>query len=76
MKKFLTYIIFLLVSQCAIAQNFYLSGKVTDVSGSAIEGAGVFIKNSGFFTYSNDTGFYKILIPKGTFTIIIEKKKK
>lgn len=74
MKKFFAYVFVVLSSQCALAQNYYLSGVVTDVFDNAIDGAGIFIKNSNFFTYTNDTGFFKLLLPKGTFTIIVEKK--
>jgi len=73
-KKGVILILFVALAQLGIAQNYYISGTVKNIFSEPIEKAGVFIKNSNFFTYTNDTGFFKILVPKGTFTIVIEKK--
>lgn len=56
-----------------LAQNYYLSGQVTSSLGQPIKGVGVFIKNSNFFSFSDDSGYYKMLLPVGTFTLYVEK---
>jgi len=56
------------------AQFFEVSGTVKDLNGNAIDKAGLFIKGTSFFTYTNDTGFYTFLLPNGTYTIIVQKE--
>jgi hypothetical protein len=74
MRKLVVLFFFLSQMKLGFAQNFYISGKVTNIFSDPLANAGVFVKNSSFFTYTNDTGYYKILVPKGTFTLVIEKK--
>lgn len=74
MRKLCFIFIFLALCKIGKAQFYEVSGTVKDLTGNPIENAGLFIKGTQYFTYANDTGFYKFLLPNGTYTIIIQKE--
>lgn len=73
MFKTATYfILFLLVATVSVAQEFVVSGHVTDASsGEDLTGATVVVKdvaNTG--TVTNSYGFYSLSLPAGNYTFI------
>lgn len=56
------------------AQFYEVSGTVKDLNGNAVDKAGLFLKGTSFFTYTNDTGFYTFLLPNGAYTLIVQKE--
>jgi iron complex outermembrane receptor protein len=68
MKK-ITFILFLFAAVVANAQNFSLSGKVTDENQEVLPGASVLIKELNKGTYTDFEGKYAVEIPQGNYTI-------
>ena len=71
-KKQMKAIAFLVVLFTAVtvnAQNFILSGKVTDDNG-AIPGVSILVKNSKNGVETDFDGKYQLQLPKGKYTIV------
>jgi hypothetical protein len=66
----LTLIIFSAFCLKAAAQQFVLSGKITDKKSSAISFVSVYIKNSTYGTTSNEDGIYQFKLTPGTYSIV------
>jgi hypothetical protein len=66
----LTFIIFSAFCLKAAAQQFVLSGKITDKKSSAISFVSVYIKNSTYGTTSNEDGIYQFKLTPGTYSIV------
>ena len=59
-------IILLLISAWTFAQNYTISGRVTDASsGEALIGVAVFLEDASTGDVSNEYGFYSLDLPKG-----------
>ncbi len=61
------------LSKTISAQNFFIEGTIKDLQGNNLEDVGVFLKNTAFFTYTNDTGYFKFQVNVGTFTLYLKK---
>ena len=72
MKRFLllTLIILIALSPKASAQQFVLSGRITDQKNSPISFVAVYIKNSTYGTTSNADGVYEFKLTPGTYAIV------
>ena len=68
MKK-ITFLLFLFAVVIANAQNFSLSGKVTNENQEILPGASVLIKELTKGTSTNFEGKYALELPKGSYTI-------
>jgi hypothetical protein len=65
-KLILGIVIFLSTSSAVLAQNYTISGNITDAtSGEDLIGATVFIKSTSTGTTANTYGFYSLSLPKG-----------
>ncbi len=72
MKKALLSVFILLSAFVlkASAQQFVLSGKITDAKGNPISYVSVYIRNSTYGTTTNEEGIYKFNIPPGTYDLV------
>ncbi len=69
--KRLTLLIFGLISQLAIGQSFHLSGYVIDSqSGEPVINAVVYEEGTYNYVFSNNYGFFSLVLPKGQHTLI------
>ena len=79
MKNVLFFVGFLALSIQAYAQEFKLSGTVTD-NGVPLNEASVYVKGSGKGTLTNEQGNYTLSLEEGTYTIVFifgnQKSKK
>lgn len=65
-------ILFVILPNLSWAQFISVSGYVNDAeSGNALKNVSVFETNSGIGTISNQTGFYKLLLEKGSISLKI-----
>lgn len=71
MKKVSLSLFLILTSLTSLfAQQYQLSGKITDSKGEIIPFASVYIKNTTQGVSANVDGLYKLTLDKGTFTLI------
>jgi len=71
MKKiFLSLIVIIAVIQTAAAQQYQVSGKITDSNGELIPFASIYVKNTTKGASANVDGSYKLTLDKGTVTLI------
>lgn len=56
--------------QVAYAQQYQISGKITDPAGEAIPFASIYLKNTTKGVSANVDGSYKLTVDKGTVTLI------
>ncbi len=72
MKKYLLLTLITLTIFCfkATAQQFVLSGQVTDQKGAPVSFASVYIKNSTYGSTANEDGNYFFKLKPGTYDII------
>lgn len=69
MKYVLSFVGLLVLSIQAYAQEFNLTGTVTE-NGVPLKGASVYLKSTGSGTVTNDEGFYQLQLEEGTYTIV------
>src|ERR1700754_4481957 len=72
MKRFLLSVILLLSALLfkASAQQFVLSGRITDQKNNPISFVSVYIRNSTYGTTSNEDGIYQFKLAPGTYNVI------
>ncbi|MBC7398748.1 MAG: carboxypeptidase-like regulatory domain-containing protein, partial [Mucilaginibacter sp.] len=72
MKRFLLSVFILLSAFVfkASAQQYVLSGKITDAKGNPISYVSVYIRNSTYGTTTNEEGIYKFNISPGTYNLV------
>ena len=72
-QKFLSFSLFVLLSQVAIAQNATLVGTVRDADNNvALTDASVVLSGTGKIAASSGTGAYSIEnVPAGTYTLVV-----
>jgi len=72
MTKYLYTVFFLLngLSFKASAQQFVLSGRITDQKNNPVPFVSVYIRNSTYGTTSNENGNYQFKLSPGTYTIV------
>ncbi len=79
MKNVLFFIGLLLFSLQAYAQQFTVSGTITE-NGDPLEQASVYLKSTGKGTVSDENGNYELTLEQGTYTLIFaygnQKSKK
>lgn len=63
--KFLMLFTVMTFASMAYAQQYSVSGTVTDVDGNPLPGATVFVANQGVGTTANDQGAYALSLPSG-----------
>lgn len=62
----------LLLINNALAQQYQISGKITESSGDVVPFVSVFIKNTSKGVSANADGFYSISLPKGNVTLFFK----
>jgi hypothetical protein len=73
MKKICASLIFaFVVFQSAVAQQYQISGKVTDQLSEIIPFASIYIKNTTSGVSANVDGSYKVTVDKGKITLIFK----
>jgi len=70
MKNLFAFLCLFVLSVSMQAQNFTLSGTISDESGEPLLGVTVFVKETSNGTISDMEGKYLLKLPKGTYTII------
>ncbi|MFI5158077.1 MAG: DUF5686 and carboxypeptidase regulatory-like domain-containing protein [Sphingobacteriales bacterium] len=70
MKKQLLFIFITLFAFKVSAQQYVLSGRVTDAQNHAIPFASVYIRNSTYGTTANEIGGYQFKLKPGTYHVI------
>ncbi len=70
MKKIIAFLIFQILATNIIAQQFTISGTITDsINGEQIIGAVVYVKGTSTAIASNVYGFYSLTLEKGNYDI-------
>lgn len=71
MNKFrLSVAILLIIFTNAVAQEYQVTGKITDQSGEVVPFASIYIKNTSKGVSANVDGTYKLTVDKGTHTLV------
>jgi hypothetical protein len=70
MRKYLLFIFITVLSLPAVAQQFLLTGRVTDQNGKAVAFTSVYIRNSTYGTVANEQGTYQFKLTPGNYAII------
>lgn len=71
MNKIIIIIFSIFISFSSLAQNFTISGNVSDSkTGEAVIGAVIGVKEKNIGTNSNVYGFYSLSLPKGSYEIV------
>jgi hypothetical protein len=70
MLKHLLFVFIPFIAFSASAQQYTLSGHITDQQNHAIEFASVYIKNSTYGTTANERGSYEFKLNPGTYSVI------
>lgn len=70
MKKQLLFIFFSLLAFKVSAQQYILSGKITDAQHHSISFASVYIRNTTYGTTANESGNYQFKLNSGTYHVI------
>ncbi|RYG05375.1 MAG: carboxypeptidase-like regulatory domain-containing protein, partial [Chitinophagaceae bacterium] len=66
----LTLALLLTIFYSATAQQFQISGKITETNKEPVSFASVYVKNTTKGTSANAEGFYKLDLEKGTHTLL------
>ncbi|WP_184548468.1 DUF5686 family protein [Mucilaginibacter sp. FT3.2] len=69
MKRYLLLIFTALCAFTASAQQYLLSGKVTDQKNNAVPFTSVYIRNSSYGTTANENGVYQFKLSPGTYNL-------
>ena len=69
MKHLLSFVALLAISLQAYAQDYKLSGIVTE-NGNPIDGASVYLQSTGSGTLTNEKGYYELELSEGNYTLI------
>ncbi|WP_298526627.1 TonB-dependent receptor [uncultured Christiangramia sp.] len=69
MKHLLSFVALLAISLQAYAQDYKLSGIVTE-NGNPIDGASVYLQSTGSGTLTNENGYYELQLSEGNYTLI------
>ncbi len=64
-------IIFLFFSNCVLSQSFSISGYVFDDNKKPVEYVCVSVPESKFGTYTDNTGYFQLNIPKNADSLVI-----
>jgi hypothetical protein len=70
MRRYLLLLFAILLSVAASAQEYLLTGHVTDEHGKPIAFASVYIKNSTYGTATNEQGNYEFKLNGGTYAMV------
>jgi outer membrane receptor protein involved in Fe transport len=70
-KNFAILLLFLICSFSTKAQNFSVSGKVTDDAGKILEGATVLEKGTTNSTVTNQAGTFKLNVSSGKAVLVV-----
>jgi hypothetical protein len=70
MKRYLSFIIFLLAAFSASAQQYTLSGRITGQKNEPISFTSVYIRNTTYGTTANEEGLYEFKLSPGTYNIV------
>jgi len=70
MKRQLLFILILFSAFKVSAQQYILSGRVTDVQNKPIPFASVYIRNTTYGTTANENGIYQFKLNAGTYKVI------
>ncbi|MBC8755554.1 TonB-dependent receptor [Kordia sp. YSTF-M3] len=76
MKNLFAFLCLFVLSVSMQAQNFTLSGTISDESGEPLPGVTVFVKETSNGTVSDIEGKYALRISKGTYTIVVRTLSK
>jgi iron complex outermembrane receptor protein len=71
MKNLFAFLCLLVLSVSMQAQNFALSGTISDESGKPVSGATIVAKGTANATVSDFDGKYTLKLSKGTYTILV-----
>lgn len=72
-RKILYFILLIFFGRCLIAQNYSISGSVSDASnGESLIGVTVYLKENKKAASTNIYGFYSINSPKGTYVLVCQ----
>lgn len=71
MKNLFAFLCLFVLSVSMQAQNFTLSGTISDESGQGLPGATVLVKGTTNGTVSDIEGKYALKLSKGTYTIVV-----
>lgn len=70
MRQLLTTLLFICASGLIMAQNYTISGRITDsATGETLIGANVFEKSNYTGTSTNTYGFYSLTLPAGSYEL-------
>ena len=72
MKSPGTLLLFLFFALSAAAQNFVLTGKVTDVSGNPVPFTSVYLQNTSRGTSANSEGVYQLTLATGNYDLVFK----
>src|ERR1700749_1846841 len=70
MKKYLLLLVIIIISVPAFAQQYLLTGKVTDHDNKPISFTAVYIRNSTYGTTANEQGRYQFKLAPGNYDVV------
>lgn len=70
MRRYLLLLFAIMLSVTAMAQQYLLTGRVTDDKGKPIPFASIYIKNSTYGTATNEQGNYEFKLNGGTYDVV------
>jgi len=70
MRRLLLFIFFVLTAISASAQQYTLSGRITNAKNEAIGFTSIYMRNSSYGTTANEEGQYQLKLSPGNYTIV------
>lgn len=70
MKRYLPFIILLLTALGATAQQYTLSGRISNAKNGPVSFTSVYIRNTNYGTTANEEGSYQLKLSPGTYNIV------
>jgi len=70
MKRYLPFIILLLTALGATAQQYTLSGRISNPKNGPVSFTSVYIRNTNYGTTANEEGSYQLKLSPGTYNIV------
>jgi hypothetical protein len=72
MKNPILFVFLVFISNCAFAQSYLVTGKISDEKNHALSFSSVLVKGTTQGTNANADGFYSLKLQPGTYELIFQ----